>query len=353
MKAWKKMAIGAGIAVLLAIIVGFTVHQSSKNVATVQTGKVQRQDLATVVSASGEIKPKTYVNIGANAYGKITHLYVKEGDHVKQGQLLAQLENVQSAADVTANQASVQAAETDAVAADALIGYVHKQVEAGQVPHDRAVVIERFVDEAGDAKGWIPTVVAERQGELRFGLDAIAVADDSSFEIVRSFKRLLSRSDLSPDHSVRLGSTVLPVADLVAQFLVHVRQALFTRSNLRRKFASDGEICAVVGVPANAYAAQRLLTLEAFRRAGFAVQAMVNEPSAAGFEYTHRHRSTLTTKRDGVVVYDLGGGTFDASLVRMTGLRHEVLATAGVTRLGGRVRGPGREAGRRPGARGV
>ena len=67
MKAWKKIAIGAGILVLLAIIVAFTVHQSSKNVVTVQTGKAQRQDLATIVSASGEIKPKNYVNVGANA----------------------------------------------------------------------------------------------------------------------------------------------------------------------------------------------------------------------------------------------------------------------------------------------
>lgn len=119
MKAWKKIAIGAGAVVLVVIIVTFTVHQGSKNTVTVQTGKVQRQDLSTVVSASGEIKPKTYVNIGANAYGKITHLYVKEGDHVKKGQLLAQLENVQSTADVSANQSSLQAAETDAVAAQA------------------------------------------------------------------------------------------------------------------------------------------------------------------------------------------------------------------------------------------
>jgi HlyD family secretion protein len=121
MKPWKKIAIVGGVVVLLAAIVGFTVHQSGKNVVTVQTGKVQRQDLASVVSASGEIKPKTYVNIGANAYGKITHLYVREGDHVKKGQLLAQLENVQSTADVSANQASVQAAETDALAADAAL----------------------------------------------------------------------------------------------------------------------------------------------------------------------------------------------------------------------------------------
>src|SRR5437762_13665602 len=121
MKAWKKIAIGVGIVVLLAAIVGFTVHQSTKNVVTVQTGKAQRQDLTTVVSASGEIKPKTYVNIGANAFGKITHLYVKEGDHVKKGQLLAQLENVQSSADVNANQASVQAAQTDSRAAEAVL----------------------------------------------------------------------------------------------------------------------------------------------------------------------------------------------------------------------------------------
>ena len=63
-----------------------------------------------MVSASGEIRPKTYVNIGANAFGKITRLYVKEGDRVKKGQLLAQLENVQSSADVNATQASLEAA---------------------------------------------------------------------------------------------------------------------------------------------------------------------------------------------------------------------------------------------------
>lgn len=137
MKTWKKIAIGSGIAVLLAIIVGFTVHQSSKNVTTVQSGKVQRQDLATVVSASGEIKPKNYVNVGANAFGKITHLYVKEGDHVKKGQLLAQLENVQSSADVNANEASLQAAETDALAADAALKTSQADRQRAQADYDR------------------------------------------------------------------------------------------------------------------------------------------------------------------------------------------------------------------------
>jgi HlyD family secretion protein len=119
MKTWKKVAIGAGAVVAVAAIAGIAVYQSHKNVVTVQTGKAQRMDLVAVVSASGEIKPKTYVNIGANAFGKITKLYVKEGDQVKRGQMLVQLENVQSAADMDAMQASLDAAKTDAVAAEA------------------------------------------------------------------------------------------------------------------------------------------------------------------------------------------------------------------------------------------
>lgn len=137
MKAWKKIAIGAGILVLLVSIVSFTVHQSRKNVATVQTAKALRQDLATVVSASGEIKPKTYVNVGANAFGKITHLYVKEGDHVKKGQLLAQIENVQPEADVNANEASLQAAQTDTLAADAAVKTSQADVLRAQADYDR------------------------------------------------------------------------------------------------------------------------------------------------------------------------------------------------------------------------
>src|SRR3954469_4868259 len=138
MKAWKKIAIGAGIVVLLVIIVAFTVHQSGKNVVTVQTGKTQRQDLATVVSASGEIKPKTYVNIGANAFGKITKIYVKEGDHVKRGQMLAQLENVQSSADVNATRAGLDVSRTEAVAASAGYERAKADVERTQQDWDRA-----------------------------------------------------------------------------------------------------------------------------------------------------------------------------------------------------------------------
>lgn len=121
MATWKKIAIGVGVVILLLAIVGFTVYQSHKNLVTVQTGKSQREDLTSIVSGSGEVKPKTYVNIGANAFGKITHLYVKEGDRVKKGQMLAQLENVQAGADMSATQASLDAARTDAAAQEAAL----------------------------------------------------------------------------------------------------------------------------------------------------------------------------------------------------------------------------------------
>jgi len=146
MKKWKKIAIGAGAAVLLLAIIGITVYESRKNVVTVQTGRVLKQDLAAVVTASGEIKPKTYVNIGANAFGKIVKLYVKEGETVKRGQLLAQIENVQSAADVAANRAGLEVAQTDYVASEAALktsvadlNRAKSDLERSKLDYDRAI----------------------------------------------------------------------------------------------------------------------------------------------------------------------------------------------------------------------
>jgi molecular chaperone DnaK (HSP70) len=189
-----------------------------------------------------------------------------------------------------------------------------------------------FVDDAGDSHDWIPSVVAEDEGHLRFGFDALAAGERAC--VVRSFKRLLARADATPGREVRIGSVTITLGDLLTRFFAYVRDAVLVRSTLAEELRA-GPIESVVAVPANASGAQRLLTLDAFRRAELSPLAMLNEPSAAGFEYTHRHRDTFTSKRDHVVVYDLGGGTFDASLVRMQGVSHEVLATAGVSELGG------------------
>jgi len=134
----KKLIIGILAVVVVAAIVGFTVMNSNKNVTTVQTGKVAKQDLNSTVSASGEIKPKTFGNVGANAFGRITHLFVREGERVKKGQMLAQLENVQPEADVAANRAALDVARTDTTAQAAALKTAQANLERANADLERA-----------------------------------------------------------------------------------------------------------------------------------------------------------------------------------------------------------------------
>jgi molecular chaperone DnaK (HSP70) len=190
-----------------------------------------------------------------------------------------------------------------------------------------------FFDDAGDTVDFYPSVVAEHKGELKFGLDALHLAQERGWSLARSFKRLLSRPRAA-DATVQVGSVEINVVELMVRFLSALREAILYRSN-RPAAGTDERLVAVVATPANAHGGQRFVTLDAFRRAGFEVTGMLNEPSAAGFEYTHRHHRTITSKREHIVVYDLGGGTFDASLVHLHGRHHDAVATAGLNHLGG------------------
>ena len=119
MKRKWKILILVGVLVVGSIGVVAGVRYSRRGIVTVQTGRVARQDLTSLVTASGEIKPRKYINIGANATGELTEILVKEGDHVRKGQLLARIENTQPEADVNAQRASLSSAEADAAASEA------------------------------------------------------------------------------------------------------------------------------------------------------------------------------------------------------------------------------------------
>jgi HlyD family secretion protein len=102
------------LAVLVAGgLVAFMVVKQRSGYTKVLTATITRQDLATVVSGTGQIKPKTYVNLGATAMGRVTSLAVKEGDKVTKGQTVATIENVQQEASVAGQQAAIAAAKTD------------------------------------------------------------------------------------------------------------------------------------------------------------------------------------------------------------------------------------------------
>jgi HlyD family secretion protein len=114
-----KILIGVVALLLAGIGVYASTVYSKRGVITVQSGTVVKQDLTSLVTASGEIKPKNYINIGANAQGQLTKILVKEGDRVRKGQLLATLENVQPTADVDMQKAVINSAEADSAASEA------------------------------------------------------------------------------------------------------------------------------------------------------------------------------------------------------------------------------------------
>lgn len=115
MKRWKKFLLfGIGAALLIGLVAGGVVW-SRRGVVAVQTGKVMRQDITSTVTASGQIKPppEGFANVNANSFGKITDIYLKEGDRVKKGQVLLRTESVLQDAGVAAQQAALQTALAD------------------------------------------------------------------------------------------------------------------------------------------------------------------------------------------------------------------------------------------------
>ncbi len=119
MKRKRKLIIGI-IVLILAAAGGYAGFRwSQRGLVTIQTGTAVRTDLTAIVTASGEIKPRNYINIGANAQGRITDLLVKEGDRVRKDQVVARIEHIQAQADVAAQKAAVASALADSAAAEA------------------------------------------------------------------------------------------------------------------------------------------------------------------------------------------------------------------------------------------
>lgn len=191
-----------------------------------------------------------------------------------------------------------------------------------------------FEDPEGASREWFPPLIAVRGRECRYGWHAWAVQSDPDWTLVRSVKRLLE--DAGPYSIVEIGSMQVPILQLLTEMTSALKTALLECSSLplRKSAAAEPPLLeAMIGVPANANSNQRFLTVEPFMRSGFTVLGLLNEPSAASIEYGHRNRSSNSGEQ--VLVYDLGGGTFDASLVSITGRDHFVVASEGVPDVGG------------------
>ena len=126
----KKIWLAAALAAVVAVIVGVSIARDSRRKVTVQTQKVGRKDLTAVVSASGEIKPTKYVNVSSNVSGRIVDLRVKEGDRVKQGQVLARIDSTRFEAGERQASAAVEAARSD-------LKRMEADLEATRLAHER------------------------------------------------------------------------------------------------------------------------------------------------------------------------------------------------------------------------
>jgi molecular chaperone DnaK len=155
-------------------------------------------------------------------------------------------------------------------------------------------------------------------GKLLVGREALRQYAAAPERTVKSIKRWMGT-----DHKTTLGEK---------EYLPHEVSAIILRAlKQRAENALDSTITqAVITVPAYFTDAQRQATKTAGEIAGLEVLQIINEPTAAALAYDMRSEET-----ERVVVYDLGGGTFDVSVVEITGEVTEVLASHGNNRLGG------------------
>ena len=189
-----------------------------------------------------------------------------------------------------------------------------------------------FQTEMGDMQAWFPSLIAVQGSQTLYGIEAQARMGEPEWTFLRSLKRSLC--ELAPGASIAIGGQAFPAFDLLVQYLAHLRAALCTRSNLQ--ISAKEPLEALIAVPANANGNQRFLTMDAFRRAGFHILGMINEPSAAGIEFAHQHATNeWAVRKEYLVVYDMGGGTFDASVIGRENQCHQVITDEGIARLGG------------------
>jgi len=201
MKTWKKVLIGVVAVLVLGGIVAFSVTQANKGVVTVQTAKVTTQDdLVSLVTASGEIKPTTYTNVTAQGFGRITEILVKEGDHIKKGDKLLLQDNVQASADVQAQQAAINSSQAAVQAAEAS----YKAAQADLVSQQANMEKAKLDWERGQGLYKDGLIPKQDFDQRKTTFDGAAAAVDSARARVLSLKAQMeqTRAQLSQSQAI-------------------------------------------------------------------------------------------------------------------------------------------------------
>ena len=189
-----------------------------------------------------------------------------------------------------------------------------------------------FEESDGHVRDWFPALMALSSDKRLYGWEAFSQQGKPGWTIVRSLKSRLKTA--GPYSTVEFLGQRLNLSQIMTEMMMALRHELLERSTLGA--TKYDRLRVMLGVPANANSNQRFLTEEAARAAGFDVLGILNEPSAAAVEYVYRQRCDRRPRaKGGLLVYDLGGGTFDVSLVDLGEKELCVIASDGIPDLGG------------------
>jgi len=219
-KKWKIVILITLLLVITGAVIA-SIRISQSGIVTVQTGKVSRADLTSLVTASGEIKPRNYINIGTNTMGPapITGIFVKEGDRVKKGQVLARLAAVQPRADVNAQQAALNSALADSAASEASLKSQDDNIAVAksQVDHDRFDLEQKKADLARAKNLFDSKLISSQDYEAK------KVTYDLAAATLESSQRKVSQAEAArAQAAAQLGS---------AQKKIAQNQAMLARSS--------------------------------------------------------------------------------------------------------------------------
>jgi HlyD family secretion protein len=174
-----KIILGAGVAVVVIGALTAFIRGRDKDVPRVTTAKVEKIDLVSKVTANGKIQARRKVDLSALVMGQIVNLAVKEGDHVKKGQLLLQIDRAQLAAQAQGREASLAAMRNDLEAARSTAAQARRDYERADQNFKANILAESEMQKARSAWETAQANLAATEQRMNSTMADLAASRDS------------------------------------------------------------------------------------------------------------------------------------------------------------------------------
>src|SRR5512135_934540 len=174
-----KIIVGLGAAVVVVGALTAAIRGRDKDLPRVTTAKVEKLDLVAKVTANGKIQARNKVDMSALVMGQIVNLAVKEGDHVKKGQLLLQIDRVQLAAQAQGREASLAAMRHDLDAAKANAEQAHSDYERAKQNYEAKILAEADYQKARSSMEAADATLAATEQRMNSTMADLVASRDS------------------------------------------------------------------------------------------------------------------------------------------------------------------------------